>query len=256
VKNPISLLPLAAALIGLTAPAAFPGAAAGLPPGHGAAGAAPHGAATLPGTGGPQGTKGKVVETIDVANYTYVQVDDGKEKVWAAAPTFSVAVGDDVVVPPGSLMKDFHSTKLSRTFETIYFVDSIEVISRKHTNGKPGAAHSAPAAVAPIEPGKLAKPEDGHTIAELFANKATLAGREVAVRGQVVKFNKNILGKNWIHLQDGSGNADSNDLTVTTKGQASVGDTVLVRGKLGTDKDLGYGYKYEVIVEDAAVTVE
>jgi hypothetical protein len=145
---------------------------------------------------------------------------------------------------------------LSRTFETIYFVDSIQVTSRKDTNGKPGAAHSAPAAVAPIEPGKLAKPEGGHTIADLFANKTALAGQEVAIRGQVVKFNKNILGKNWIHLQDGSGTAGNNDLTVTTKAQANVGDTVLVRGKLGTDKDLGYGYQYEVIVEDAAVTIE
>jgi hypothetical protein len=64
------------------------------------------------------------------------------------------------------------------------------------------------------------------------------------------------MGKNWIHLQDGSGKPGSNDLTVTTSGAAKTGDTVVVAGKLSVDKDFGYGYKYDVIVEDAQVTKE
>ena len=64
------------------------------------------------------------------------------------------------------------------------------------------------------------------------------------------------MGKNWIHLQDGTGAAGTNDLTVTTAGTASVGNTVVVRGNLTTNKDFGFGYKYDVMVEDAAVTVE
>ena len=75
-------------------------------------------------------------------------------------------------------------------------------------------------------------------------------------RGKVVKFNANIMGKNWLHVQDGTGNAGSNDLLVTTTGQAKPGDTVLIEGKVALNKDFGAGYKYNVLVEDAKVTVE
>ena len=102
----------------------------------------------------------------------------------------------------------------------------------------------------------IEKAAGGYTVSELFAKRSDLAGREVSVRGKVVKFTGGVMGKNWIHLRDGSGGAESNDLTVTTDATATVGDTVLVRGKLATDRDLGYGYKYDVIVEDAQITVE
>lgn len=64
------------------------------------------------------------------------------------------------------------------------------------------------------------------------------------------------MGKNWIHVQDGTGSDGTNDLTVTTNAVAAVGNTVLVKGNLSADKDFGFGYKYEVVIEDAAVTVE
>ena len=76
------------------------------------------------------------------------------------------------------------------------------------------------------------------------------------VRGKVVKFTPEIMGKNWIHLQDGTGAAGTNDLTVTTSAMAKKGDTVVISGALVIDKDFGYGYAYDVIIEDADVTVE
>ena len=76
------------------------------------------------------------------------------------------------------------------------------------------------------------------------------------MRGKVVKFSPEIMGKNWIHLQDGTGKEGTNDLTVTTKMMAKVGDTVVISGAVATDKDFGYGYKYGVIIEDADVKVE
>jgi hypothetical protein len=98
--------------------------------------------------------------------------------------------------------------------------------------------------------------EGGQTVADIFAKKAELAGKPVKVRGKVVKFSGGIMGKNWIHLQDGTGEAGSNDLTVTTQAMAKVGDTVVISGVLATDKDFGYGYAYGVIVEDAEVAAE
>jgi hypothetical protein len=57
-------------------------------------------------------------------------------------------------------------------------------------------------------------------------------------------------------VQDGTGGKGSNDLTITTAASAKVGDTVLVKGVLTTNKDFGLGYKYDVMIEDAQVTVE
>ena len=204
------------------------------------------------------GTVGKVIETMNAASYTYVQVDTGTEKLWAAAPQFKVKVGDQVVVPKGMPMRDYHSQTLDRDFELVYFVGSIV----NHTNGAPAKGSAMPTShppiVAPagIDVGGVEKAEGGQTVAELFAGKADLAGKEVAVRGKVVKFSARIMGKNWLHIQDGSGDAaaGTNDLTVTTNAVAKAGDTVLVGGKLAIDRDFGAGYKYDVIIEDAKVT--
>jgi hypothetical protein len=94
------------------------------------------------------------------------------------------------------------------------------------------------------------------TVAEVYAGKESLAGTEVTVRGKVVKFSSRIMGRNWAHVQDGSGAAGTNDLTVTTQDTARVGDTVLVSGKVSLNKDFGGGYRYTLIVEDGSVTVE
>jgi hypothetical protein len=96
----------------------------------------------------------------------------------------------------------------------------------------------------------------GQTVADIYSKKAELGGKPVKVRGKVVKFSPQIMGKNWIHIQDGTGDAGANDLTVTTDVTANTGDTVLISGTLSLDKDFGYGYAYGVIVEDAEVTVE
>jgi exonuclease VII large subunit len=112
---------------------------------------------------------------------------------------------------------------------------------------------------AQIDLAGIAKAEGGKTVGEVFGESTALAGKPVSVRGKVVKVNAQIMGKNWLHLRDGSGSdADAtNDLTVTTAGELpKVGDTVLVSGQVTTNKDFGMGYQYPVIIEDAAVKVE
>jgi hypothetical protein len=208
------------------------------------------------------GKSGKVLEIIDTAGYTYVQVDTGKEKFWAAAPQFAANVGDDVVVPEGMPMPDYHSKTLDRTFDMVYFVPSIQVAGVGNLTGDMPAEHP------PMSGGKkggettdvdfsgITPAEGGQTIADLFAGKADLAGKPVKVRGKVVKFSPEIMGKNWLHLQDGTGAVGTNDLTVTTGAMVKKGDTVTISGVLVIDKDFGYGYAYDVIIEDAVVTVE
>jgi len=122
------------------------------------------------------------------------------------------------------------------------------------------AAEPHPMPAAPTESVDLsgiAKADGGKTVAEVFAEKDQLTGQPVVVRGKVVKSNPDIMGKNWLHVRDGSGAEGTNDLTVTTAGAVpEVGDTVVVKGVLSLNKDFGMGYQYDVIVEDAEVTVE
>jgi hypothetical protein len=115
----------------------------------------------------------------------------------------------------------------------------------------------APATNVEVDLSGIAKAEGGKTIAEVYAEKDQLAGQKVAVRGKVVKVNAGIMDKNWVHVRDGSGAEGANDLTVTTANIVpNVGDTVLVTGQVALNKDFGMGYQYDVIVEDAEVTVE
>jgi hypothetical protein len=199
---------------------------------------------------------GKVVSTMNAASYTYVEVDTGDAVVWAAAPRTEVTVGDRVFIPGGMPMPDFYSPTLDRRFEVIYFAPVIRV-----HGANPGSAHGAPAAgAAAAEPdfSGIERPAGGMTVAELREQKADLGGKEVTLRGKVVKYNAGIMGKTWIHVRDGtSGPEGGNDVTVTTTStDASLGDVVLVRGVVALDKDFGYGYQYDLLIEDATVTNE
>lgn len=107
-----------------------------------------------------------------------------------------------------------------------------------------------------IDFSKIVKPTGGKTVQEVYQEKAKLNGKRVTLRGKVVKYNGDILGKNWLHLRDGTGTELTNDLTVTTQAKAKVGDTVLVDGVVSIDRDFGAGYKYKVMIEDAKVKVE
>ena len=209
------------------------------------------------------GYKGTVVETMNSGGYTYVQVDTGSEKIWAAAPECKVRVGDEVSLPQGLPMKDHHSRTLDRTFNLVYFVSAIQVGGAEQAADHPPMGHTGRASdragasiPAVIDFSGIEKPDGGKTVAELYAEKVDLVGKEVMVRGKVVKFSPEIMGKNWIHLQDGTGDKDTNDLTITTSDKARVGDTIMISGVFIMDKDYGYGYKYDVIIEDARVTVE
>ena len=208
------------------------------------------------------GVTGTALETMKADRYTYVQVDTGSEKIWAATPEFLGKVGDTVVVPKGLAMQNFHSKTLERDFEVVYFVGAITVAG--NDQGPNQMAQTS--FMHPPRDGKDSKPQievsgikrakDGKNVAEIFAGSGELAGKQVMVRGKVVKFLPQIMGKNWLHLQDGSGSEGTNDLTVTTTTTVNVGDVVLVSGVVSVDRDFGYGYSYDVIIEDAEVTVE
>lgn len=205
-------------------------------------------------------TSGTVIETMNSGGYTYVHVDAGEKKIWAAAPPFEVSVGDQVIVPPGAAMRDFHSKTLDRTFETIYFQAGIQVAGIRNEVPGSGSKHAGSQPTEPtvaLDLSGIAKAEGGKTIAEILDAGPALSGQEIAVRGRVAKFVPQIMGTNFLHLSDGTtSSGGGSDLTVTTNTAVEVGALVLVRGIVTTDKDFGYGYKYDLIIENANVTEE
>ncbi|MBC8423239.1 DNA-binding protein [bacterium] len=203
---------------------------------------------------------GEILETLDVDAYTYFRVSDGDGDTWVAAPKSSIPVGARIAYSTGMPMQDFRSQTLERTFPLIYFVGGVEVLDGAETPAAaPSSPHNQKVAPAAFEEGEaIEPPAGGFSVADLFELKDMLAGKSVACRGRVVKYNANIMGMNWLHIQDGSGAAEAgnHDITVTTTSTARKGDIVLIEGMLLKDKNLGSGYFFPVIVEEATVTVE
>jgi len=119
------------------------------------------------------------------------------------------------------------------------------------------AAHSGVAKAADAKDVKVPKASgpDARTVAEIISKRIELKDKTVLVRGKVVKYTPEVLGKNWIHLRDGSGSAADNthDVLVTTKDQARIGDVVVAKGVVHTDRDFGSGYSYKVLVEEVTL---
>lgn len=216
---------------------------------------------------------GEILETMDSAGYSYVHLDMGTEKVWIAGPTTAgLKVGDRVAFDGAMEMRNFHAKSLDRTFETILFVGLIakegEISASESSSGGMhggmGGMGGTASADEPISGTKtmlesagvegVVKAAGGYTVGEIYSKANELGGKEILLSARVVKFSPNIMGTNWLHVQDGSGTEETSDLTVTTDGHAQVGDLVLVMGKLSVDKDFGAGYKYHVIIEGATVT--
>ncbi len=197
---------------------------------------------------------GKVLESMDSGGYTYILVEKAGKKTWVAVPKIEVKIGQDISFQPGMVMSNFQSKTLNRTFETIVFSGGVTGSGTGSVN--PSTDHTPPKVLTnkTIKVEKASGP-DAYIVAELYEKSALLDKKSVVVRGQVVKFSPNIMGKNWIHIQDGSGDPSkgTNDILVTSNDTARIGDIVTAKGTLYKDKDFGSGYKYAVIVEDASI---
>lgn len=194
--------------------------------------------------------KVKVEEVIQTSNYTYLRVSDKDHENWIAINKAQVEVGKSYYYIPTIEMNNFVSKELKRTFPAITFVDkfSDQPIVEKITVADSARGKQEPVAKEGI---KVEKAAGGITIAELYAAKESYAGKTVKIRGEVVKYSPDIMKTNWVHIQDGTNNAGSFDLAITTNDVTKVGDIVTFEGKVAVKKDFGAGYYYEVIVENA-----
>lgn len=207
--------------------------------------------------------KGSVITTMNSGGYTYIEFDENGRKLWAAAPLFTVAVGDTIEFQSALPMSDFQSRTLDKTFEAIFFVNYIRVNNEPPLSGMGVALPKghrpigdSGRMVITVDEGSIIKAEDGYSIEECYELRDLLNGQSIRVRGRVVKFTSGIMGRNWIHIKDGTGIEGSDDLTVTSDVMVAPGDVILVSGILAAEKDFGAGYSYVVIIENAAISIE
>lgn len=205
-----------------------------------------------------QSIKGEVLEVKDVDAYTYLRLRTKSGELWAAVNKAAVSKGAEVTIENATTMNNFESKSLKKTFDRIAFGTlagagpAAAAASRDsgHMHGAPSQASDSADVKVPKAQGS-----DARTVAEIFVKKTELKDKPVLVRGKVVKVTPNVMGRNWIHLRDGSGSAKDNthDVLVTTKDQAQVGTIVVAKGVVRTDIDLGSGYSYKVLVDDATL---
>jgi hypothetical protein len=176
-----------------------------------------------------------------------------------AFPTLETRVGETLSFSGCMEMPNFQSKTLNRKFDTILFCGAPEVKAATKIV-KPLEAKKSPGSEGAVTSGQKIKVEkaagaNAYTVSEIFAKRSTLSGKQVVVKGQVVKISTGIMDKNWIHLQDGTGDEKkkTHDLVITTLDTADVGDVVTISGKLTKDKDFGGGYKYNAIIENGSV---
>lgn len=232
-------------------------------------------------TADPGAIRGTVAEKIDAGQYSYLKLRTPGGEVWTAVLKTDKKVGDEAAVVNANWMENFKSTTLNRTWPRVAFgslEDSAPAQAAGQTPAGPSSTgagagmfarqaagkaavtpeHPAPGTPAEIGSVKVSKASgpQGRTVDDVRAHKAALKDKQVSVHGKIVKATNGVMGKNWLHVRDGSGPGGTADLTVASQDTARVGDTVLVTGVVHLDRDLGAGYLYDVLVEDARVQTE
>ncbi|MAT53473.1 MAG: hypothetical protein CMN32_03260 [Saprospirales bacterium] len=189
-------------------------------------------------------------ETFDSERYTYVRVAEGDEEYWVAISKQPVEVGKKYVFQKGLMKKNFFSPEFNRVFETLYLVSDFRPMGG--TNQAEDVLSALQSGdVLKVDPNQITRPEGSVPLSELFENMSKYNGKQIVVTGKVVKVNPMIMGRNWIHIQDGT--VEGKDLTVTTMENIPLGHVVSFEGTIALNKDFGAGYRYDIILEGAVV---
>ncbi len=202
--------------------------------------------------------KVEILEVLQVNSYTYLLVKENRNEKWLAVPTIDAKTGETYYYKGGMEMSDFKSKELNRTFESVLFLGSInkspiddKKLSFQHSsniesqNTEKSTTEKLRLTIEPVD--------GGISIAELLKNKKSYKDKTVKLKGKVTKFNSQVMSKNWIHLQDGTEYNGEFDLTVTTNAEVDVGDIVTIEGTVLLNRDFGYGYFYNLIIENSVL---
>ena len=192
-----------------------------------------------------------VKEILDTDKYSYLKVIENDEPYWVAISKREVTVGKTYIYRGGLKKRNFFSREFDRTFETVYLVSQFKEKQSTSEMAKATPTIKAAEALPDLEVGEIELAEGAIPLSDLFLTKTGFSEMTIKVTGKVVKVNPKIMNRNWLHIQDGSG--DGLDLTVTTSENVPLGAVVSLEGKIAVNKDFGAGYRYDIIMEDAVL---
>ena len=209
---------------------------------------------------------GKILSIQNAMGYKYLKVDENGTELWVAIANAPVKVGEKIGYDKKTIMKDFKSKSLGKSFKEIIFASDVYLPEKsesapiKDLQDMLGLSVPQPKTAKIIEeekPAKLFEQKAFYTIEEAYMWKNSLKGKTIKIKGTVHKVARGIMKLDWVHLEDGTGSADKmNDDIVFTIKNANVkaGDKVIATGKVVVDKDFGYGYFYKIIVQESGFT--
>ncbi len=189
--------------------------------------------------------EGVIKDVIHGGGYTYLEIEDAKKSYWIAVEGVDIPKGLEVRFQEEMRAKDFHSKSLNRTFDELMFASNLQYRTNVSEKG------NLELITAVVERSPYQK-EGSMSVKEVLQKRPTLSGKSVSVSGKVVKASQNIMGRNWVHIQDGTGEGgEVGRVVFTSKELPKVGDIVTASGIVAIDKDFGSGYIYKIIVENA-----
>ena len=189
--------------------------------------------------------EGTVVDTLQGGGYTYMQIDDTKKKYWVAVEGTKVEKGTEVRFTEELKAKNFESKSLNRTFDEIVFASNLQYRTNVPEKGNLELITEQVKESPYKQNGTM-------SVKEAWEKRVSLNAKTITIRGRVVKASANIIGRNWIHIQDGTGEgSEVGRIVFTSKELPKVGDIVTASGVVSVDKDFGSGYFYKIIVENA-----
>ena len=192
-----------------------------------------------------------VVDSKDASRYVYLKVKEGSRDYWISTWKMPFNKGDVFYYKGGILKLNFYSKEHKMVFDTLYLISKI---SKVPVFTKTGALDKVNTK---SKDSDKAKSKSNHekdnivTISDLLSSPEKYKGKIIEVSGKCTKVNINIMGKNWIHLQQKDKNGQSYNLVVTSRDNARVGEECYFEGKIDTKLDLGAGYFFDVIMQEA-----
>jgi len=203
--------------------------------------------------------KGEVLEVTQTTKYTYLLLEEDHSEYWIAIARQDIRPGTILYFTNPLEMKDFSSKELGKTFDRVYFVQQISD-NPDFTANPPGNTATANATPPRKQPEtrkpsvRVEKLPGGVSIAELYEFHPRYAGKSIKIRGEVTRFSTGIMGKNWVHIQDGTEFAGNFDLVITTLDSTSPGSTCTFTGAVKLNQDLGAGYFFKILLDNAKIT--
>ena len=164
-----------------------------------------------------------------------LEVRQGQLTAWVEVPQVGAKVGDYILLGAGKARENVSIPELEAR---------AQVVDIKHA--RVVSFETAQRAVV------SAAPKDAVAVGTVYDELDQRKDKEIVVYGTVVKA-ASAVGWNWVHLRDGTGDPSlgTHDLTVQTRWEVAEGQRAAFKGVLRKDVELGFGYRYDALVEEA-----